>query len=54
MLFVKMETCSDDETYVVNEDHLDGMKEGTHSNPGMSSTREHDAEVNFVHLFLFH
>jgi hypothetical protein len=49
-----METCSDDEMFVVNEDHLAGMKEGTHSNPGISCTRESDAKVSFVHLLLFH
>ena len=53
MVFVKVETCSDEETYVVNEDQLIGMKDGTHSTPGMSPKMESDAEVSFANLFLF-
>jgi hypothetical protein len=45
-----MENCKDDEMFVVDEDHLVGMKEGTRSNPGTSCARERDAEVSFVHF----
>jgi hypothetical protein len=54
MVFVKVETCSDDETYAVNEDHVIGVKEGTHSIPGMSPARETDADVSSAHLFFFY
>ena len=48
-----MESCSDDQMFVVSEDRLLGMKGGTCSNPDISCTGECDAEVSLVHLLLF-